>query len=112
MYTLIRLREGVKAHGLAGRTAKAIAPYLGKPAMAKTMMPAGFVPIPPASVTTLSRCGLFPASGDTFFSDKGGQGDRLCRTLITMVCVVYAGPPSDAWANVPTSKPVHRKGSL
>ena len=44
MYTLIRLREGVNAHGLAGRTAKAIAPHLGKPAMAKTM-PAGFVPI-------------------------------------------------------------------
>ena len=44
MYTLIRLREGVNAHGLAGRTAKAIAPYLGKPAMAKTMPPA-FVPI-------------------------------------------------------------------
>ena len=44
MYTLIRLREGVKAHGLAGRTAKAIAPYLGKPATAKTM-PAAFVPI-------------------------------------------------------------------
>ena len=44
MYTLIRLREGVKAHGLAGRTAKAIAPYLGKPATAKTMPPA-FVPI-------------------------------------------------------------------
>ena len=44
MYTLIRLREGVFSHGLAGRTAKAIAPYLGKPATAKTM-PAGFVPI-------------------------------------------------------------------
>ena len=44
MYTLIRLREGVNAHGLAGRTAKAIAPYLGKPATAKTMPPA-FVPI-------------------------------------------------------------------
>ena len=39
MYTLIRLREGVNAHGLAGRTAKAIAPYLGKPATAKTMPP-------------------------------------------------------------------------
>ena len=38
MYTLIRLREGVNAHGLAGRTAKAIAPHLGKPAMAKTML--------------------------------------------------------------------------
>ena len=37
MYTLIRLREGVKTHGLAGRTAKAIAPYLGKLATAKTM---------------------------------------------------------------------------
>ncbi len=33
------LREGVNAHGLAGRTAKAIAPHLGKPAMAKTMPP-------------------------------------------------------------------------
>ena len=44
MYTSIRLREGVNAHGLAGRTAKAIAPHLGKPAMAKTMPP-GFVPI-------------------------------------------------------------------
>ena len=39
MYTSIRLREGVKTHGLAGRTAKAIAPHLGKPAMAKTMPP-------------------------------------------------------------------------
>ena len=38
MYTLIRLREGVKTHGLAGRTAQAIAPHLGKPAMAKTML--------------------------------------------------------------------------
>ena len=38
MYTLIRLREGVNAHGLAGCTAKAIAPHLGKPAMAKTML--------------------------------------------------------------------------
>ena len=44
MYTSIRLREGVKTHGLAGRTAKAIAPHLGKPAMAKTM-PAGFATI-------------------------------------------------------------------
>ena len=42
MHTLIRLREGVKAHSLAGRTAKAIAPYLGKPATAKTM-PSAFV---------------------------------------------------------------------
>ena len=54
MYTLIRLREGVKAHGLAGRTAKAIAPYLGKPATAKTMPPA-FVPISVASVTFTLR---------------------------------------------------------
>ena len=44
MYTLIRLREGGTAHGVAGRTPKAIAPYLGKPATAKTM-PSAFVPI-------------------------------------------------------------------
>ena len=44
MYAFIRLREGVKAHSLAGRTAKAIAPYLGKPGTAKTMR-RPFVPI-------------------------------------------------------------------
>jgi hypothetical protein len=44
MYMLIRLREGVFSHSMAGRTAVAIAPHLGKPTTAKTMAP-GFVPI-------------------------------------------------------------------
>ena len=39
MYTLIRLKEGVKTHSMAGRTAKATAPHLGKPGTAKTMAP-------------------------------------------------------------------------
>ena len=37
MYMLIRLKEGVKAHAMAGFDAKATAPHLGKPTTAKTM---------------------------------------------------------------------------
>ena len=69
MYTLIRLREGVNAHGLAGRTAKAIAPHLGKPAMAKTMPP-GFATISAGWLRGLSGCGLDPTSGGKKFLDK------------------------------------------
>ena len=39
MYMLIRLKEGVKSHSMAGRTAVATAPHLGKVGTAKTMAP-------------------------------------------------------------------------
>ena len=39
MYVLIRLKEGVKTHSMAGRTAVATAPHLGKVGTAKTMPP-------------------------------------------------------------------------
>ena len=39
MYTSIRLREGVKTHGLAGCAVKVKVPHLGNVAIADTMLP-------------------------------------------------------------------------
>ena len=78
MYTSIRLREGVNAHGLAGRTAKAIAPHLGKPAMAKTMPP-GFATISAGYADFQAAAWTQLLVKKTFGQSRAGVTDYVVR---------------------------------
>ena len=81
MYTFkIRLKMGVFAHSLAGRTALATSPHLGKPDTAKTM-PAAFVPISVAYGDFHAWTQLISAS----------QRWRLGDTTYSMSCADHDG---------------------